>query len=191
VSRSVAVRHRPPRSGEEQFAHCPRDGKADRALLVSRRTGPDRSRPSFSHLLAAVCRRGKPRPRPDGQNRPSTTISARSASASPPCSPGPQATFASADSRFAAPRANLSPRHTRSGLPAGETLEVTLPAVITTDLRLNEPRLCGPCPPSSKAPQQTAPEARNRRNSATPPSPVCSYNRLEAPAAAQSRARNK
>jgi electron transfer flavoprotein beta subunit len=107
---------------------------ADRALLVLDE-GP--SDPGVvSHLLAAVCRRENPdlilmgkQAIDDDFNQTGQRLAALLGL--------PQATFASALTLSAE---GTRARVTREVDAGRETLEVTLPAVVTTDLRLNQPR---------------------------------------------------
>jgi electron transfer flavoprotein beta subunit len=107
---------------------------ADRALLVVDEAPSDPG--VVSHLLAAVCRAEKPdlilmgkQAIDDDCNQTAQRLAA--------LLDLPQATFASAIQLTAG---GTRARVTREVDAGRETLEVTLPAVITADLRLNEPR---------------------------------------------------
>lgn len=107
---------------------------ADRALLVLDDAPTDPG--VISHLLAAVCRRENPdlvlmgkQAIDDDFNQTGQRLAA--------LLNVPQATFASAIELSAD---GTRARVTREVDAGRETLDVTLPAVVTTDLRLNQPR---------------------------------------------------
>lgn len=107
---------------------------ADRAILVVDEEPTDPS--VVAHLLATVCEREKPililmgkQAIDDDYNQTGQMLAAKLGI--------PQATFAS-ELVISADRASATV--TREVDAGRETLTVTLPAVITTDLRLNEPR---------------------------------------------------
>lgn len=107
---------------------------ADRALLILDEAPTDPG--VISHLLAAVCEREKPdlilmgkQAIDDDLNQTGQRLAALLGV--------PQATFASALTLSAD---GTRARVTREVDTGRETLEVTLPAVVTTDLRLNQPR---------------------------------------------------
>ena len=106
---------------------------ADRAILVETDCGAAAAR-GREAAEGGRCRR-KARSSSSSASRRSTTTPTRPARCSRRCSDWPQATFAS-KVKIADDKAEVT-REVDGGL---ETISIKLPAVVTTDLRLNEPR---------------------------------------------------
>ena len=114
---------------------------ADRAILVE--TDAELQPLAVAKLLKAVVERGAAANSSSWASRRSTTTATRPARCWPRCSDWPQAHLRLQGRDRAAASATVT-REVDGGL---ETVELPLPAVVTTDLRLNEPRYAR-CPTS-------------------------------------------
>ena len=106
---------------------------ADRAILVE--TDAELQPLAVAKAAEGDGRQGEPEARSSWASRRSTTIPTRPARCSPRCSAG---------RRRRSPRRSRStatrPRSRAKSTAAWRTIAIKLPAVVTTDLRLNEPR---------------------------------------------------
>ena len=121
-----------PGQGAGDAAHRAGDGRRPRDPGPDRRRGraAGRRQAARQGRRGGAARAGHPRQAGDRRR-----FATRPARCSPPCSAGPQGTFAS-KVEVAGDKVDVT-REVDGGL---ETVKLKLPAVVTTDLRLNEPR---------------------------------------------------